>query len=130
MYEVLNSHNLPRYRPRKVKWNDNLCHKLLILPCSFGQLNCYYFVLHCHINLSDVPLMQTSTTAVQSYTNGTLRLINGTVESAGREELCINGVWGTVCNLDNHDAQVVCRQMGYSVNRGKLPHSLGRGSVI
>ena len=74
--------------------------------------------------------MQTSTTAAQSCTNGTLRLINGTVESAGRVELCINGVWGTVCNLDNHDAQVVCRQMGYSVNRGKLPHSLGRGSVI
>ena len=74
-------------------------------------------------------------TAVQNCTNGTLRLVDGPVQSAGRLEVCINEVWGTVCDTryyyyyyyeDYNVARVVCRQLGYDVNpgRGELVQNL------
>ena len=72
-------------------------------------------------------------TAVQPCTNGTVRLVNGSLQSAGRVEICVNGVWGTVCDTqyyfyyqDNNVASVVCRQLGYDVNpgRGELVQNL------
>ena len=68
-------------------------------------------------------------TAAQHCTNETVRLVDGPLESAGRVEICINGVWGTVCDYDwvygyfsrywdNNAARVVCRQLGYTDNTG------------
>ena len=37
------------------------------------------------------------------------------LSSEGRLELCLNGVWGTICDAKygTRDAQVACRQLGY-----------------
>ena len=49
--------------------------------------------------------------------NGHLRLVQGMNVSsgAGRVEMCMQGLWGTVCDhsWDNSAAQVVCKQLGY-----------------
>lgn len=47
--------------------------------------------------------------------NGDVRLVNGTVASEGRVELCFNGRWGTICddNWNSINAVVVCNQLGH-----------------
>ena len=47
---------------------------------------------------------------------GQLRLMGGNIPNEGRVEICMNNVWGTVCDdlWSNRNAMVVCRQLGYS----------------
>lgn len=46
--------------------------------------------------------------------DGEVRLVGGTDETNGRLEVCVDDVWGTVCDdgFDNNDAEVACRQLG------------------
>ena len=48
--------------------------------------------------------------------NGQLRLAGGNIANEGRVEICIDNLWGTVCDNSwgSTDASVVCRQLGYS----------------
>jgi len=54
-------------------------------------------------------------------TTGWLRLEGGNIPNEGRVEICMNNVWGTVCDdsWGSTDATVVCRQLGYSP-QGKI----------
>ena len=47
---------------------------------------------------------------------GDIRLVGSGVPNEGRVEICMNNVWGTVCDdgWGSTDATVVCRQLGYS----------------
>jgi len=60
-----------------------------------------------------------------------LRLVDGPTENAGRVEVLFRGEWGTVCDddFDDKDAQVVCRQLGYSGTNGHLRLGRGTGNI-
>ena len=91
---------------------------------ALGQIISY--VAECtHVPLNQVQLY-IFPTAAQPCTNGTVRLVGGPVESAGRVEVCIHGVWGRVCvaianlyGFYGNYSRVVCRQLGYNVDAGE-----------
>ena len=91
-------------------WLDNVgCRgtetRLIDCPASpLGSHNCGH--------IEDAGVRCTGTPC----TRGDIRLQGGT-STQGRVEICINNVWGTVCDdfWGTSDAQVVCRQLGLTV---------------
>ena len=57
--------------------------------------------------------------ATGNCSDGEVRLVDGSTEYEGRVEICINRMWGTICNRRYYsywgtaEAKVVCRQLGH-----------------
>ncbi|XP_011409421.1 PREDICTED: deleted in malignant brain tumors 1 protein-like, partial [Amphimedon queenslandica] len=81
----------------------------VIWNCSHVETN------NCLDNSDAGVICQTGNIEPVDCVSGDVRLINGTLKSQGRLEVCIGNVWGTVCgrSWDNYDSQVVCKQLGY-----------------
>ena len=50
-----------------------------------------------------------------SCTNGAVRLFGGQSSGEGTVEICVHGVWGSVCDnsWSSSDAAVVCQQLEF-----------------
>ena len=54
--------------------------------------------------------------------DGSIRLMDGEIEQEGRVELCMNGVWGTLCSssFTITEAYVICKLLGRKkITKGK-----------
>ena len=49
--------------------------------------------------------------------DGDIRVVDGATQLEGRVEVCIDGMWGTVCDdlWGVEEASVACQQLGFSM---------------
>ena len=54
---------------------------------------------------------------VRNCTHGSTQLVHGSTAREGTVEICVNGIWGAVCDngWDSRDAQVICCQLGFVI---------------
>ena len=76
------------------------------------KVECLYLLKHFCVW---VILIVVTLASFSNCTTGEIRLTDGTTQYEGRVEVCINGVWGTVCdyNWGKKQAYAVCHQLGY-----------------
>ncbi|XP_050402747.2 scavenger receptor cysteine-rich type 1 protein M160 isoform X1 [Patella vulgata] len=60
------------------------------------------------------------------------RIAGGTQDNVGRVEVSVNGVWGSVCGyyFDDREANVFCRNLGYSDGRTQKKDYPGAGGPV
>ena len=68
------------------------------------------FISYAHTEYDFIPI-----TDPGECTDGEVRLVDGVIEQEGRPEVCINGVWGSICHSSWSaiDGYVFCNSLGY-----------------
>ena len=57
-----------------------------------------------------------SSVVVAECSTGSVRLVNGADKYEGQAQVCVNGVWGTICDngWDKSDSDAFCGELGFS----------------
>ena len=57
-----------------------------------------------------------SSVVVAECSTGSVRLVNGADKYEGQAQVCVNGVWGTICDngWDKSDSNAFCGELGFS----------------
>ncbi|XP_019855132.1 PREDICTED: scavenger receptor cysteine-rich domain superfamily protein-like [Amphimedon queenslandica] len=94
-----------------------------IFNCSYNELSNYY----CSRYRDASVICQLNNVQYSNCTTGNIRLTGGSNQFEGRVELCVNGVWGSVCDnsWDSTEASTVCKQLGYEVSSYKTNSFFG-----
>ena len=71
------------------------------------------FIFEVHDVLNTSSLLPTGSSH-DGCREGSVRLVNSTIEYEGRVEVCSDGIWGTVCGVGILDATALCRVAGYA----------------
>ena len=56
-----------------------------------------------------------SRTDTNQCKDGDVRLVDGRVDQEGRPEVCINGIWGSICDYSwsSIDGYIFCNELGF-----------------
>ena len=113
-------------------WLDNVnCRgtESRLVDCPASELGVHNCGHHEDAGVRCGTTLTTVTTPPQTTTcsRGAIRLLDGLAANSGRLEICINNVWGTVCDdlWGSMDAQVACRQLGLPSSSTYVCHSVG-----
>lgn len=80
-----------------------------------SKWNSYWIESNCQ-QYKNIVINVLTVATTNNCTEGEIRLANNSTESEGRVEICVNGLWGTMCpnNTSTLDVKTICKQLGFS----------------